>query len=175
MKELWVFGYGSLMWRPGFSFSESHVSYAYGYHRALCIRSWVHRGTRDNPGLVLGLNRGGSCKGVSFRVEAADHDEVVEYLRARELVTAVYVEKMVPVKLADGRRVEALTYVADRTHEQYASGLHTRDAAEMVHRAKGQSGGNIDYVTSTVEHLRQLGINDHNLESVLREVRELSR
>jgi hypothetical protein len=108
MDDFWVFGYGSLMWRPGFAHEETRQARLFGYHRALCVRSFVHRGTPERPGLVLGLDRGGSCHGVAFRVRPADRDTVTEYLRARELVTNVYLETTRKVRLDDGRDVRAL-------------------------------------------------------------------
>src|SRR3712207_8276797 len=119
-EDLWVFGYGSLMWRPGFPHLERVHAHLYGYHRSLCVFSHVHRGTPEHPGLVLGLDRGGRCHGVAFRVDAAEAAETVRYLREREQVTAVYRERSLPVRLDDGRAVAALAYVVDRSHPQYA-------------------------------------------------------
>ena len=167
MEDFWVFGYGSLMWRPGFAYLERTIATAYGYRRALCIRSWVHRGTRDVPGLVLGLDRGGSCKGIAFRVGPEDREPVIGYLRERELVTNVYLERNVLLKLADGRRVSAVTYVADPAHEQFIRTDDKLAAAEIVQSARGQSGEKFEYVKNTVTHLRELGIHDHWLEGVL--------
>ncbi len=116
MGDFWVFGYGSLMWRPGFAHVETRRARLHGYHRALCVYSWVHRGTEQRPGLVLGLDRGGSCVGLAYRVPGELREEVVEYLRARELVTSVYLERFLPVRLAGGDLVEALCYTVDRTH-----------------------------------------------------------
>lgn len=167
MDDFWVFGYGSLMWRPGFGFEERQIARAFGYRRSLCIRSWVHRGTRERPGLVLGLDRGGSCKGVAFRVSEAERAAVLAYLRERELVTNVYLERVVPVRLADGSWAKAVTYVADPRHEQFERPSSPEDAAQTVASAKGASGDNLDYLRNTVMHLRELGIVDHWLEAVL--------
>lgn len=167
MEDFWVFGYGSLMWRPGFEFEERQIAVTYGYRRALCIRSWVHRGTRERPGLVLGLDRGGSCKGVAFKIAPDNRQSVMTYLRERELVTNVYLERTVPMKLADGRRVSAITYVADPYHEQFERTADSQAAARIVVEAKGQSGDNLDYVKSTVAHLRALGIHDQSLEDIM--------
>ena len=121
MQDLWVFGYGSLMWRPGFEFEERRPALLRGYHRAFCVYSHVHRGTPEKPGLVFGLDAGGSCRGVAFRVDAARAEDVKRYLQAREQVTLVYRDVVKPVELVDeGRRVEALCFVVDRAHEQYA-------------------------------------------------------
>ncbi|MGO7422784.1 gamma-glutamylcyclotransferase, partial [Rhizobium ruizarguesonis] len=146
MDEFWVFGYGSLMWNPGFEFMERSEALVYGYRRSLCVRSFVHRGTRDNPGLVLGLDRGGACRGMAFRISPEKWKEVIDYLRARELVTNVYLERRVRLQLAGRRRVEAVAYIIDREHEQYAGALDALAAARVVNYAKGQSGPNDAYV-----------------------------
>jgi cation transport protein ChaC len=166
MSDFWVFGYGSLIWRPGFAHVDTRRAHLHGYRRSLCIRSWVHRGTRERPGLVLGLDRGGSCAGLAFRVPDGLRDEVVAYLRERELVTNVYRERWLSVRLAGGERVEALGYVVDRSHPQYAGGLAVDEAIGAVRGAVGRSGPNEEYVLSTVEHLRALGIRDRWLEAV---------
>jgi len=161
--DLWVFGYGSLIWRPGFAFEERQIAEVDGYHRALCIYSHVHRGTQDCPGLVLGLDYGGSCRGVAFRVAAAERDATIAYLREREQVTFVYRETILRARLADNRKVAALAYVADRAHAQYASRLAREDILRHVRQGVGQSGPNPDYVRSTYEHLAALGIEDEAL------------
>lgn len=166
MGDFWVFGYGSLIWRPGFDFLEEQKAVLHGKHRALCIHSWVHRGTRERPGLVLGLDAGGSCKGLARRVAAAKREPVIAYLRERELVTNVYKERWVRIMLADGSKVMALTYVVDQTHNQYASGLSLEETVERVRLGEGKSGRNIDYVQSTVESLASLGIRDRSLERI---------
>jgi cation transport protein ChaC len=166
MDEFWVFGYGSLMWNPGFPHEERVLARLGGYRRSLCVRSYVHRGTEERPGLVLGLDRGGSCKGVAFRVAPSDWQTTVDYLRERELVTSVYLERQVRTTLSDGRTVRALTYVIDRAHPQYAGAVSVDEAARIVAGAVGRSGPNPVYVANTVAHLRELGIRDHWLESV---------
>ncbi|AZO61002.1 MAG: gamma-glutamylcyclotransferase [Mesorhizobium sp.] len=173
MGDFWVFGYGSLIWRPGFAHVETRRARLYGFRRSLCVYSFVHRGTRERPGLVLGLDRGGSCVGLAFRVPGDLRDEVLSYLRERELVTSVYLERTLDVRLdgaGQGGTVEAVAYIVDRAHEQYAGGLDADHAAKVVRGAVGQSGRNEDYVLSTVEHLRALGIRDHWLEEVGRQV-----
>lgn len=166
MGDFWVFGYGSLMWNPGFAHVETSRARLSGYRRALCVRSWVHRGTQERPGLVLGLDRGGSCVGLAFRVPGELREEVVGYLRARELVTNVYVERDLPVRLGDGRQVRALAFICDKQHAQYAGALDEEEAAAIVRGAHGKSGDNPSYVLSTIEHLKALGIRDHWLERV---------
>jgi glutathione-specific gamma-glutamylcyclotransferase len=168
MGDFWVFGYGSLIWRPGFAHTETHRARVFGYRRSLCVRSHVHRGTPERPGLVLGLDRGGSCIGLAFRVPGELSDEVVAYFRERELVTNVYLERTLSVRLDTGEMVAALCYVVDRKHHQYAGALHEAEAAAIVTGAVGQSGANEEYVLNTVEHLQALGIRDHWLESVAR-------
>ena len=164
--DLWVFGYGSLMWRPGFPFAERRHAHLHGYHRSLCVFSHVHRGTRDNPGLVLGLDRGGRCHGVAFRVESREIEATVHYLREREQATAVYLERRLPVRLDDGRAVTALAYVADRKHEQYAGRLSFENVLSLVRQGEGVSGRNPDYVRSTHEHLLGMGLNDPLLRRI---------
>jgi glutathione-specific gamma-glutamylcyclotransferase len=166
MSDFWVFGYGSLMWRPGFRFGEAVTAHLAGLHRALCVYSWVHRGTRDRPGLVLGLDRGGACKGIAYRVSGEERDAVIAYLRERELVTNVYREAWRPIRLA-GRRdgmASALTFVVDRNHEQYAGKLDRETLLAHVRGRRGQSGANSEYVINTVRHLRELGLHDAVLE-----------
>lgn len=173
MDEFWVFGYGSLMWNPGFDHEAREIVTLSGYHRALCIRSWVHRGTQDRPGLVLGLDRGGSCKGVAFRVAAGERDGVVDYLRERELVTNVYRERSLPIRFADGRRMIAMTYTADRHHPQYARRMDIEIAARTCATSSGKSGHNADYVRNTVRHMMELGIRDQWMEAVARRMESL--
>src|SRR6201991_1996853 len=137
--DLWVFGYGSLMWRPGFDFIEKVPARLIGEHRALCVYSFVHRGTPEKPGLVLGLDRGGSCRGIAFRIAPDNVSETLGYLRERGLVTNVYLAKRLPIRITGGKRVTAVAYVVDRSHEQYAGALDAAEAARIVHLSTGQS------------------------------------
>ncbi|TDR93611.1 gamma-glutamylcyclotransferase [Enterovirga rhinocerotis] len=164
--DLWVFGYGSLMWRPGFDHVEQHRASLHGYHRSLCIFSHVHRGTPEAPGLVLGLDRGGRCRGLAFRVEAGHREATLAYLREREQATAVYLERLVRIRLDDGRDVRAVTYVADRRHAQYAGRLPFEDLIRLVHQGVGMSGANPDYVRSTHARLIELGVSDPILAGI---------
>lgn len=165
--DLWVFGYGSLMWRPGFDSAETMPAVLHGFSRTLCIYSHVYRGTPAAPGLVLGLDQGGSCHGQAFRIAAQNRAQVLDYLREREQVTGVYIEKYLPIALADGRLAEALVYVADPAHGQYAGALSVRDMAEKVDKACGDAGPNRDYVTNTARHLQDMNIHDACLEAVI--------
>lgn len=165
MEQFWIFGYGSLMWRPGFAFLRSEPARIHGYHRSLCVYSYVHRGTPVQPGLVLGLDRGGSCHGMAFSVAANRWDETIAYLRAREQVTSVYVEKQKTVTLVNsGAPVTAVTYVVDRTHKQYAGVLEDEALERHVRLGQGVSGHCTDYVMNTVTHLRDMKIHDPALE-----------
>lgn len=168
MNELWVFGYGSLMWRPGFPFEAQAPGLLNGAHRALCVYSILHRGTREQPGLVLGLDRGGACRGVAFRVAQGAEEETVAYLREREQVTDVYLEAHRTVRLLNGtgRVVKALTYLADPNHAQYAGRLPLEEQLRIVRDCKGEAGTNIDYVLNTARHLEEEGVHDAVLGSI---------
>ncbi len=166
MGDFWVFGYGSLIWNPGFESVGSHPAKLYGLHRSLCIYSWVHRGTQNTPGLVLGLDKGGSCSGMAFKVHSKNRESVIQYLRKRELVTNVYKESWRRVELGNGRTEQALTYVVDRTSPQYSGTLDIQKQIELVSSASGDSGPNCEYVLKTVEHLKSIAIRDHNLETI---------
>jgi cation transport protein ChaC len=170
--DLWVFGYGSLIWRPGFDFAERTLATVRGYHRALCIYSHVHRGAPERPGLVLGLDRGGACRGVAFRIAASLRETTIAYLREREQVTLVYREAILSASLDDGRRVTAVAYVVEQDHPQYAGRLPLDELVRLVRQGVGVSGHDIDYVRSTYEHLAALGIEDETLAAVVRELDE---
>ena len=160
--DLWVFGYGSLMWRPGFDFVERVPARLIGEHRALCVYSFVHRGTPEKPGLVLGLDRGGACRGIAFRVAESKRAATVAYLREREQVTSVYreVKRSVWLENAARERVSALAYVVDRGHVQYAGRLSPAEQLRHVLQGHGQSGINRDYVLATVKAIEAEGFRD---------------
>jgi cation transport protein ChaC len=170
MQTRWVFGYGSLIWNPGFQFVSSQLGLLRGAHRSLSIISHHHRGTPDVPGLVFGLARGGSCRGMVFEVSEEIWDDVRAYLDARELVTSVYRDMWRPVTLSDGRRVSALAYVVDETHEQFAGTLTLEQQLEIIRAGVGISGRNVDYVVNTAQMLNTLGITDKRLMVVVREL-----
>jgi glutathione-specific gamma-glutamylcyclotransferase len=163
-SSLWVFGYGSLMWRPGFAYARRHKALLRGWRRSLCVYSHVYRGSPERPGLVLGLDRGGACPGVAFEVDAALREPTIRYLREREQVTAVYLERIAPITLESGGRVLAVTYVADRLHGQYAGRLDREAMLEYVRVGKGKSGDNAEYILETNDHLLALGVRDPDLE-----------
>jgi cation transport protein ChaC len=175
--ETWIFGYGSLMWNPGFAFAEAQPARLTGYHRAFCIYSIHYRGTQRQPGLVLGLDRGGVCDGIAFRIAPERRAETLAYLRRRELIYGVYREALVPVDIhpvppsvdrgvvpnADARTVWAVTYIAERAHPAYAGRLPLARVASLIRRSAGHGGTNLDYLASTLRHLKELGITEPDL------------
>ncbi|MCM5554429.1 gamma-glutamylcyclotransferase [Pleomorphomonas sp. NRK KF1] len=165
--SIWVFGYGSLMWNPGFPHLRAVQARMHGVRRALCIRSTHYRGTPENPGLVFGLDRGGSCHGVAFEVAEANREAVIAYLRAREQISMVYHEVVRPARLLTGETVGALVYVANQAHEQYAGGLAFEQILDIIRRSSGEMGPNVDYVTATLRRLQDMGIRDRALEQVV--------
>ncbi|HYD29273.1 MAG TPA: gamma-glutamylcyclotransferase [Azospirillaceae bacterium] len=173
--DLWVFGYGSLMWNPGFAFAERQLALLRGYHRRFCILSHRYRGTVERPGLVLGLDRGGSCWGMAFRVEAAEVPGALAYLWDREMVTRAYRPRLLPVRMPQRRTVRACTFVADPGHPQYSDCRCREATAERIAAAAGRSGSNIDYLANTVAQLEQLGIRDRVLIELLGRVRTLTQ
>lgn len=172
---LWVFGYGSLIWQPGFAHAERLPALLDGWHRSFCMHSVHYRGTVETPGLVLALDAadGAACAGVAFGIAEPEADSVIEYLRERELVASAYVERMLPLSLADGREVEAVTYVIDRDHPLYAGALNLEDQAAIIARAEGNRGCNADYLFNTAAHLAELGFADPDLEHLAARVRAI--
>jgi cation transport protein ChaC len=170
--SLWVFAYGSLIWRPGFDHSGAHPALLRGFHRSFCLWSHRYRGTPEAPGLVLGLDRGGACRGVAFRVPGEGAAEVLRYLDDRELpdgAEVVYHRKVLPVRLLDrpaGTVVPAIAYVANRACRLYAPALAPEQAAAAIARGVGQMGANRDYLLNTVRHLREMGVRDAGLDRI---------
>jgi len=165
--DLWVFGYGSLMWSPGFAYAERSVGLLRGYHRALCILSTRHRGTHRRPGLVMGLCRGGSCWGIAFRVPAARVPAALAKLWNREMPRRVYRARLVPVRVSRGRKVRALAFVADPAHPQFRRELDLASRAQLVAQGVGERGPCTDYIRSTLGHMAELGVPDPHLARVL--------
>lgn len=163
----YVFGYGSLLWNPGFPFLSAQKAVLHGAHRALSIYSHRHRGTPERPGLVFGLSRGGSCHGVAFEVAAADWPAVFAYLEAREQDRGVYREAWRAVTLAGGAPVRALTYLVNEHHVQYAGRLPLAEQVRIIALGEGESGRNSDYVRNTARHLLELGIEDRRLSALV--------
>ncbi|HZH06377.1 MAG TPA: gamma-glutamylcyclotransferase [Lautropia sp.] len=169
LRANWVFAYGSLIWHPGFDYAERHLVRIHGYHRAFCINSTVYRGTPESPGVVLGLDRGGSCHGVAYRIRPGEEEEVVEALYQREMLNHVYKPRMLPVRLPTGAVVEAMTFVARRDHPSYLR--LSRD--ELLRRLSSCSGGrgpNREYAINTWHALREWGIEDAGLGVIAREL-----
>lgn len=164
--DFWVFGYGSLIWRPGFTHTDAKVGILRGYHRRFCVYSVHHRGTPDNPGLVLGLAPGGSCRGLVYRVPAEHGEAVLDYLHEREMVTGVYDPSWLKVDTADGR-VRAAGFVVDTHHPQYAGRLSTDEAVPYILHGAGRGGACLDYLRNTVEHLDRLDMHDAGLHRLL--------
>jgi glutathione-specific gamma-glutamylcyclotransferase len=165
----WVFGYGSLMWNPGFAAAETMPARLHGWHRAFCIYSEHYRGTPRKPGLILGLLPGGACRGLAHRLPTTQYDKVRRYLWRREIDNdGVYEEQVRPLHLADGRIVAALVYLADRTHRQFAGKLAMAKAVRLIRQGRGATGSNLDYLRNTVGHLRDLGLRDRTLEELAR-------
>ena len=173
---MWVFGYGSLLWNPGFPVADQVLARLDGWHRSFCMRSIHHRGTEAEPGLVLALDAapGAACLGLAMAVRDGAEDATLAYLRERELISSAYVERLLPLDLTDGRRVEALVYVIDPAHVQYCGGLPLEEQARIIARAVGGRGPNTEYLHNTVAHLNALGIDDADLDWLDARVRALS-
>ncbi|RVT87405.1 gamma-glutamylcyclotransferase [Rhodobacteraceae bacterium CCMM004] len=174
---LWVFGYGSLIWNPGFDVAERAIARLDGYHRAFCMWSIHHRGTEAEPGLVLALDaaEGAHCDGVAFRAAPGTEAATLEMLRARELISSAYLESRLPVTTRDGRRIETVAYVVDPVHRQYCGGLTLEAQAQVIAHAVGGRGPNTEYLYNTAAHLTELGIGDGDLEWLSRRVRDIER
>jgi cation transport protein ChaC len=170
-KTHWVFGYGSLIWRPGFAAMSQQKASMPGVHRRLCVYSYRHRGTEAQPGLVFGLVHGGSCRGMAFEVADAEWAEVHAYLTEREMDRGVYREAVRAMVLADGRRVEGLVFLVDERHAQYAGKLTIEEQVRLVRLGVGESGPNPEYVLETARYLHALGIRDRGLDEVVEALR----
>lgn len=172
---MWVFGYGSLLWNPGFDYVEKQIACLYGYHRSFCMRSIHHRGTVQDPGLVLALDQDANakCQGVAFRVADEKVDETLAYLRERELVSSAYLEVVLPISLKSGVTVDAVSYVIDTAHDQYCGGLPLADQAKIIALAVGGRGPNWEYLHNTVAHIHELGLFDADLQWLDQHVKAL--
>lgn len=172
---MWVFGYGSLLWNPGFTPVETKLAKLPDYHRSFCMRSIHHRGTESHPGLVLALDElaEASCSGLAFAVRPEEEGHVLAYLRERELVSSAYLEKTLGVQFSDGTEVEAVTYVIDPHHVQYCGGLALEEQAQIISTAVGGRGPNTEYLFNTASHLHELGIQDAELDWLADRVKAL--
>jgi cation transport protein ChaC len=171
---LWVFGYGSLLWDPGFTPVRRVKARLQGYHRSFCMLSIHHRGTEDDPGLVLALDRqdGGQCTGVAFEVAPEDEGGVLTYLRDRELISSAYYEDTVTLQTDRGETIDALAYIINRDHVQYCQ-FDLERQAQMIASAVGGRGPNTDYLFNTAAHLDELGIRDDDMAWLVQRVRAL--
>lgn len=173
---MWVFGYGSLLWNPGFDVAEKVIATLPGYARSFCMRSIHHRGTEENPGLVLALDEqpDHACEGVALAVREGTEAQTLAYLRERELISSAYLERELEIDLTDGRRVTAVVYVINRGHVQYCGGLPLEEQALIMARAVGGMGPNTEYLFNTAEHLAEIGLHDPDLEWLSQRVRKLT-
>ncbi|MBL8654220.1 MAG: gamma-glutamylcyclotransferase [Alphaproteobacteria bacterium] len=169
--DFWLFAYGSLIWDPGFPFEEARPAKLMGFHRAFCLYSTRYRGTPEKPGLVLGLDKGGSCRGIAYRVANEHRETTMAYLWDREMLNQSYHCMDLSITLLDGREVVARTFVIDRDGESYAGKLPLEDAARIIRDAHGQRGPNAAYLANTVEHLERLGLHDRRLAALLTAVK----
>ncbi len=172
---LWVFGYGSLLWNPGFAVAEQRHAQLADYARSFCMRSIHHRGTETDPGLVLALDAhpGAVCDGVAFRAEPGTEDGTLAYLRERELISSAYLERVLTLDLEGGERIEAVAYVIDPDHVQYCGNLPLEEQAQIIARAHGGRGPNTEYLFNTAAHLDELGIPDPELHWLVERVKAL--
>lgn len=175
-QPLWVFGYGSLLWNPGFKPVETVPARLTGYHRSFCMWSIHHRGSQDDPGLVLALDvaEGASCEGVAFRVDDAEAETVLQMLRDRELISSAYYEDVLPLTLKDGREVDALCYIIAQDHVQYCGDLTLEKQAQVIAKAVGGRGPNTEYLYNTAAHLTEMGVCDDDMVWLVKRVRQLS-
>lgn len=173
---MWVFGYGSLLWNPGFPVAGREVAVLHGYARSFCMSSIHHRGTEDNPGLVLALDKvdGAHCKGLALSVQAGHEEQTLAELRARELISSAYLERDLEVELTDGSTVTAVTYVIDPHHVQYCGGMSLEKQAQIIARAAGGRGPNTEYLYNTAGHLAEIGLADEDLDWLTARVKALT-
>lgn len=173
--DMWVFAYGSLLWNPGFEIAESVVARLKGYARSFCMRSIHHRGTEKDPGLVLALDavEGAACQGLALRVPNGDEAKTLQYLRDRELISSAYLERVLPLRLSDGREIDAVTYIIDPDHVQYCGGLPLEEQAQIIAKAHGGRGPNSEYLFNTTDQVHKLCLADDDLDWLSMRVRAI--
>lgn len=164
--DFWLFAYGSLMWNPEFNYLRAETARLHGYHRRLCLWSVEHRGTFEKPGLVMGLDRGGSCHGQAFLIDKVDATEIIDRLNQREMLTGAYRSEMKTLRLGSGEQVGGVCLIARRDHPQYAADLDQQHTIDCVHAAQGGRGSNREYVLNTTRRLQQMGLRDSRLEAI---------
>jgi glutathione-specific gamma-glutamylcyclotransferase len=166
LQASWVFGYGSLMWNPEFDYAQAVLARVHGFHRAFCVRSTLYRGTPEQPGVVLGLDFGGSVDGVAFQIKPGQESEAIERLYEREMIQNIYEARILNARLRDGRTVKALAFVANRQHEGYQP-LSEDEIIARLNCCQGARGPNCDYAINTFAHLQQLGVQDQRLARIV--------
>ncbi len=171
--DVWFFAYGSLMWDPGFAPMETRPVLLRGWHRRFCVASMIYRGTPDAPGLTLGLDRGGSCRGRALRIAEADRPRVLAYLAEREMPEEIYSCRRVRLATAQGP-VDGYTLVVNRDHALYVGSLAFEEMADRIARSHGARGPNRDYLEQTVRHLDDLGIREGALHRLLDRVEKIA-
>ncbi len=170
-KDVWLFGYGSLMWNPTIHYVERRAAKLYGYHRQFCLWTHMGRGTPEQPGLMLGLQSGGSCNGIAYRVEADIADHELSVVWNREMVSGAYVPKIVQIR-TNGAPVNAIAFVINQNHDRYAGRLPDETIVDAIAKAEGPIGRCCNYLFNTVENLDELGIGDGPMHSLCRAVRK---
>ncbi len=162
-EVIWIFAYGSLMWDPEFSCIPAEPALLHGYHRRFCLYSYDYRGTRTRPGLTLGLDRGGTCRGTLFRLPPEAVAEAIDALWAREMTAPrVYDMRKLPVRTVNGG-LSAFAFTVRRDHPDYAGRLTQEQTAQIISGAVGRRGTNRDYLSGTLHHLADLGLADRRL------------
>jgi len=173
--DVWVFAYGSLIWNPTIDSVERRPAELRGYHRRFCLWTHLGRGTIDCPGLMLALERGGSCHGIVYRIAAEVADQELMILWRREMLTGAYRPRWVKTRSANNESIHAIAFTMNTAHERYAGRLSEAEVAAVIARATGVLGPCCSYLFSTVDHLRQMGLRDRHLECLAREVEALHR
>jgi cation transport protein ChaC len=168
--DLWLFGYGSLIWNPCFEFAERRLARVHGWHRRFCLWTHLGRGSTERPGLMLGLERGGSCHGVVFRLPAETIETELDVVWRREMVTAAYVPTWVRAATEAGN-VPAVAFTINCAHSRYAGRLDEAATVEALALAEGPLGTNREYLFNTVAHLEGLGLHDRALHRLAAAVR----
>lgn len=170
-QDVWVFAYGSLIWRPEFDFIERRDARLHGYHRALCLWSRINRGTPEQPGLVFGLDHGGSCRGVAFRVAAPAVPETMDALWQREMPSGAYLPRWLACRTSAGD-VRALAFVMNRRKDSYVRDLPAEQLVRVVHGARGRNGACLEYVLETAYALHRHNICDRRLQQLVQTLHE---
>ncbi len=168
-QGVWVFGYGSLIWNPAFRYSEMKPAHIHGYHRQFCLHLTIGRGSPENPGLMLALDRGGSCRGIAFKITAEDVESETEILWMREMISGAYEPRWTRMRTEDDI-LDGFTFVVNRSHDRYRGNTSFEDSVSALRRGKGYLGTCRDYLLNTVQYLDKIGIHDRYLYHLNSEV-----